>query len=176
MINNHNLYIIVAADKKLGIGKDGKMPWHLKNELKYFQDMTTKTEDPEKQNMVLMGRTTWESIPKKYRPLNGRKNVVLTRNPEYEAEGAEICHSLEEAMISADDTVETIFIIGGAKVFEQVMKQLELDGIYLTKIYQTYDCDTFFPVIPEHFGEPKNLGGAEEDDVSYNYLFYSRQK
>ncbi len=174
MINNHNLYIIVAADQKLGIGKDGKMPWHFKNELKYFQDVTTKTEDPEKQNMVLMGRATWESIPAKYRPLEGRKNVVLTRNQEYSAEGAEICRSMEEALHSTDGTIENIFVIGGGKVFREIISLPQLDGIYLTLIHNEYDCDTFFPEIPIRFGEPVNLGGAEEDDISYNYLFYTR--
>jgi len=175
MINNHNLYIIVAADQKLGIGKDGKMPWHFKNELKYFQDVTTKTEDPEKQNMVLMGRTTWESIPKAHRPLPNRKNVVLTRNPNYEAEGATVCGSLDDALQEADDTIEDIFIIGGGKVFSEVMELPMLDGIYLTHIHTEFDCDTFFPVFPEYFGEPENLGSDKEEGVEYNYLLYRRQ-
>lgn len=177
MINNHNLYIIVAADQKLGIGKDGKMPWHLKNDLKYFQDVTTKTQDPEKQNMVLMGRTTWESIPEKYRPLPDRKNVVLTRDSKYEAEGADIYHSMEEALHAADDNIENIFIIGGGKVFSEIMTFPQLDGIYLTQIHETFDCDTFFPVIPERFGEGENLGNDsdQEEGVEYNYLLYSRQ-
>lgn len=172
MINNHNLYIIVATDQELGIGKDGKMPWHLKNELKYFQDVTTKIEDPEKQNMVLMGRTTWESIPANHRPLKDRKNVILTRNPEFEAEGAEIAHSLEEAFLLADDKIEDIYIIGGGKVFSEAMSMSKLDGIYLTQIHDTFECDTYFPVIPERFGEPVNMGGSEDDDMKYNYLFY----
>ncbi len=176
MINNHNLYIIVATDQELGIGKDGKMPWHLKNELKYFQEVTSKTEDPEKQNMVLMGRTTWESIPKDHRPLNGRKNVVLTRNQEFEADGAEIAYSLDEALDKADSSIENIFIIGGGKVFNEVMSLPMLDGIYLTHIHDIFECDTYFPVIPERFGEPVNMGGSEDDETKYNYLFYSRQK
>ncbi len=176
MINNHNLYIIVAVDEEMGIGKDGKMPWNFKSELKYFQDVTSKTEDPEKQNMVVMGRTTWESIPKKYRPLKGRKNVVLTRNPEYSAEGADVHHSLDDAVQSADENIENIFVIGGGKVYAEAINHKKLEGIYLTKIHHTFDCDTFFPEIPDAFGEPVSLGGVEEDEIKYNYLFYKRQK
>lgn len=171
---DQKIYIIVAADENMGIGKNGKLPWHLKHELKYFQDVTTKTKDPDKQNMVLMGRTTWESIPSKHRPLKGRRNVVLTRNPDYEAVGAETIHSLDEALNAADDSIEKIFVIGGAQVFKEMMGRSDLAGIYLTQIHEEYDCDTFFPEIPEEFGEPVNLGGEEEDDVSYNYLFYEK--
>jgi len=175
MINNHNLYIIVATDQELGIGKDGKMPWNLKNELRHFQDVTTKTEDPERQNMVLMGRTTWESIPEAHRPLKNRKNVVLTRNPEFQADGAVVATSLGEAFQLADDKTEDIYIIGGGKVYSDVISKPELDGIYLTQIHELFECDTHFPVIPERFGEPVNIGGSEDDEITYNYLFYKRQ-
>ena len=174
MINNHDIYIIVATDENLGIGKDGKMPWHLKEELKYFANVTTKTENPDNQNMVIMGRTTWESIPVQHRPLKNRKNVVLTRNPDYVADGAEIFHSLEDAIASADYSTEKIFIIGGAQVFKEVMNGPDLDGIYLTRIEGEFECDTFFPEIPEEFGEPASLGGVEEDAISYQYLFYKK--
>jgi len=170
----HKIYIIVAADENNGIGKNGKMPWNLKDELRHFQEVTTKTVDPDKQNMVIMGRTTWISIPSKHRPLKNRKNVVLTRDADFEADGALVSPSLEEALFLADQTVENIFIIGGASIYKQVIEKNIVDGIYLTRIYEEYECDTFFPEIPEQFGEPSNLGGAEEDDISYNYLFYSK--
>ncbi len=170
----HNIYAIVAADENNGIGKDGKLPWHIPNELKYFQDVTTKTEDPEKQNLIIMGRTTWESVPPPHRPLKDRKNVVLTRNPEYQADGAETFHDLDEAIHSADDSIESIYVIGGGQVFKMVFERSDLTGIFLTQIHQSHDCDTFLPEIPQRFGEPKNLGGEENDEVSYNYLYYGR--
>ncbi|MBN2096316.1 dihydrofolate reductase [Candidatus Peregrinibacteria bacterium] len=175
MINNHNLYIIVAADQELGIGKDGKMPWNLKNELKHFQEVTTKTEDPDKENMVLMGRTTWDSIPESHRPLKNRKNVVLTRNPDFVADGAVVAKSLEEAFLLADDKTEDIYVIGGGRVYSDVTSMPQLDGIYLTQIHDIFECDTHFPVIPKSFGEPVNMGGSEDDETKYNYLFYKRQ-
>lgn len=174
---NNKIYIIVAVDENFGIGKDGKMPWDLKDEIKYFQDITTKTNDPNKQNMVIMGRTTWESIPEKHRPLKNRHNLVLTRDPYYVAEGAKIFHSLNESLIYARgfDSAEKVFVIGGAQVFKEIMARPDLDGVYLTRIHKTYDCDTFFPEISEKFGEPVKLGGTEEDDISYEYLFYEKK-
>lgn len=71
--------IVVAATRKLGIGKGGTMPWKLPGDMAYFKELTSRTADPSKQNAVVMGRKTWESIPPKFRPLPGRVNVVLTR-------------------------------------------------------------------------------------------------
>ena len=71
--------LVVAATRKLGIGKAGSMPWKLPGDMAYFKEITSRTADPGKQNAVIMGRKTWESIPSKFRPLPGRINVVLTR-------------------------------------------------------------------------------------------------
>ena len=71
--------LVVAATRKLGIGKAGSMPWKLPGDMAYFKELTSKTADSGKQNAVVMGRKTWESIPSKFRPLPGRINVVLTR-------------------------------------------------------------------------------------------------
>lgn len=169
------IYIIVATDENLGIGKNGTMPWNLKDELKYFQEVTTKTTDPNKQNMVIMGRTTWESIPEQFRPLKNRKNVVLTRNSEFEAAGATVFNSMDAAIASANDSIENVFIMGGAQVYKQAIEQLNLDGLYITKIHKEYDCDAFFPEIPEKFGNPISLGGVEEDNIGYEYLFYGKK-
>ena len=76
--------VIVAASKDWGIGKDGDIPWRLPGDLAHFRKVTLGTVDPERQNAVLMGRCTWESIPPKIRPLKGRVNVVLTRTPNSE--------------------------------------------------------------------------------------------
>lgn len=171
---NQKIYIVVAVDEAMGIGKDGKLPWHLASELKYFQKVTSETKSADKQNVVIMGRTTWESIPEAHRPLKGRKNVVMTRNENYEAEGALVTHSLDEAFEQVDENSESVFVIGGAQVFDQMMADSRLHGIYLTKIKNRYDCDTFFPEIPEVFGEPQLIGEGEDQGTQFQYLLFER--
>ncbi len=174
MINSHKVYIIAAVDAKGGIGRGGALPWRLKKEMRHFTETTRRTSDPRKQNMVVMGRTTWESVPEKYRPLPGRRNVVLTRQRPYHAPGAIISDSLDEALGYADDSIENIFIIGGAQVYSEALKHPALDGIYLTKIKKDFDCDTFFP--PLDFGWlEQSLGADEEDGIIFEYKFFSKR-
>ena len=171
---NHKIYIIVATEMNLGIGRNGVMPWNIKGEMKHFTETTTKTSDPSRQNMMVMGKTTWYSIPENHRPLKNRKNVILTTNKEPDQQGVTFCGSFEEAFALADDSVENIFIMGGASIYKQVIDKKLADGIFITRINKEYECDTFFPEIPSEYGEAVNLGGGEEDDVSYSYLFYSK--
>jgi dihydrofolate reductase len=167
-----SLYIIVATDINNGIGKSGKMPWDFKKEMNHFKTITTKTTDKNKQNMVIMGRTTWESIPQKFRPLKGRKNMVLTGNKDYMAKGAKVCNSIDTAINFADENIENIFIMGGASVYKEAINHPNLSGIYITKINKTYDCDTFFPQIPKNFSKLKTLGKEKEGKVNFDYLLY----
>jgi len=168
------IYIIVAVDENNGIGKDGKLPWHFSKELKYFQKTTAETSDHEKQNAVIMGRKTWESISPKYRPLKNRQNIVMTRDHNFKVDGAKVANSLEEAISLADNETEKIFIIGGGKVFEESLENPQLDGIYLTKIQSKYDCDTFFPDIPSQFNKTQELGEDQEDSVKLKYTLHEK--
>ena len=91
--------LVVAATRKLGIGKSGSMPWKLPGDMAYFKDITSKTADSSKQNAVIMGRKTWESIPPKFRPLPGRINVVLTRG----AAGSENSSALSNSAVRTSE-------------------------------------------------------------------------
>lgn len=116
--------VVLAATREMGIGKDGKLPWRLPSDLKFFKELTTATSDPGKKNAVVMGRKTWESIPLEYRPLPGRLNVVLTRSGSTDiatAENVVICGSIPSALkFLAESTyslsVEKVFIIGGGQI------------------------------------------------------------
>eukprot|EP00983_Pelagomonas_calceolata_P026262 824750-Pelagomonas_calceolata.AAC.1 len=117
--------LVVAASKNgLGIGKDGGLPWKLPGDMAYFKELTLRTHDEKKQNAVIMGRKTWESIPPKFRPLPGRLNIVLSRSgaAQVTAEGAHhVCSSLEDAvaLLSTPEMqarVENQFVIGGGQV------------------------------------------------------------
>jgi len=166
------VYIIVAVDSKNGIGKRGELPWRIKGEIRYFKERTLKVKDPKNQNAVIMGRNTWESLPEKFRPLPNRKNFVLTSNPTFAAAGAKACVSLEQAisLANTDPQVEKIFIIGGGKVFEQAISIV--DGIYFTAVKGDFNCDIFFPEIPEYFEEVKSLGHGKEGNIEYDFLLY----
>lgn len=169
------VYIIVAADEKNGIGKEGKLPWSLKKEMGFFRDTTSETFETDVQNMVIMGRTTWESLPEQFRPLPDRRNAVLTHNRNYKAEGADVYFSLGEALKKADmdETIETIFIIGGAQIYELAMDVA--DGIYLTRIQKDFNCDAFFPQIDKTiFYNCEEMGTEEEDGIKYSFNFYSK--
>ena len=170
----HKIYLIVAADQKNGIGIKGKLPWNLKGDMAFFKKKTIKTDNSNKLNMVVMGRTTWESIPSEHRPLPARKNVVLSRKKDFDAEGAYVVNSIEKAIEEADERVETIFVIGGAKIYEQFMKRRDLTGIYLTRIQKQFKCDAFFPKIPPSL-KPILLKEREEDGVRYQFLLYKRK-
>lgn len=115
---------MVAATRDMGIGKDGKLPWKLPRELKFFKQLTSAVIDPTKRNAVLMGRRTWESIPRHFQPLPGRFNVVLTRSGNVEIESSRdvvSCRSVISAleMLSAPpycSTIENVFVIGGGEI------------------------------------------------------------
>lgn len=170
-MNKHEIYIAVAVDENNGIGKDNKLPWAFKKEMRYFTNLTTKTDDPKKQNMVIFGQKTWESLPEKYRPLPNRRNIVLTFDKNYEARGAEVATSFDEAFALADNKTERIFILGGGSVYKAMIENPRLTGVYLTKIHHVYDCDTFFPEIPKKFSQQK-LGSEEEDGIKFDFLLF----
>ena len=171
------IYIISAIDNNNGIGKNKVLPWHISGDLKFFQKTTEHTENSDRVNVVIMGRTTWESIPEKYRPLKGRRNYVLTRQEDYKAEGAFIFNSFDEAIKKADNDefIESIFVIGGASIYKEVISNKRISGIYLTEIDSNYDCDTFFPHIPNDFAQITHLGKGEDKGIEFDFLLYEKQ-
>ena len=149
--------IIVAVDKKYGIAKNGKLPWHIKEDLRYFSKVTQKTKDPHKMNAVIMGRKTWQSLKS---ILKNRVNIILsnTLNVDelYDDElyddnvNKQVCRlakSLDNAiqLCNENNDIETIFIIGGTRVYKEALDRNLVNKIYMTKIDKDYECDTFFP-------------------------------
>ncbi|XP_049954411.1 dihydrofolate reductase isoform X2 [Schistocerca serialis cubense] len=145
--------IIVAVGNNNGIGIGGKLPWNLRQELAYFSRMTKSTTDPLKKNAVVMGRKTWESIPEKFRPLPGRLNVVLTRTNRSLGEEVIVHTSLEDAIkdLHNRQDVETVWVIGGSSVYDEMMKSSYCHRLYITNILKDYNCDTFFPEIGSQY-------------------------
>lgn len=126
--------IIAAAGKHNELGKDNDLVWHLPDDFKRFKKLTTG-------HYIIMGRKTFESFPK---PLPNRTHVVITRNKEYQKEGAVVVHTLEDALKLAKDDDQP-FIIGGGEIYELGMEVA--DKIELTRVHGKFDADTFFPEI-----------------------------
>ncbi|KAG7191456.1 dihydrofolate reductase [Scheffersomyces spartinae] len=150
--------IVAALLPELGIGYQGKLPWRLSKEIKYFRDVTTGN----KRNAVVMGRNTWNSIPNKFRPLKGRLNVVLSRTFQNELVTPELYHanSFDSAIdwISKDKAheIERIFVIGGGELYNTVINDSRTLHLLITEIKnnlgEEVPMDTFlkFPIYQQH--------------------------
>lgn len=124
-----SISFIFAMDRNRAIGVNNKLPWHLPGDLKFFKNVTMG-------HPILMGRKTYESIGK---PLPGRRNVILTQNTEFHAEGCEVLHSVDEAQAAFRD--QELFVIGGAEVFK--LFAASVTRMYITFIEHEFEADTF---------------------------------
>ncbi len=155
--------IIVALAKNLVIGKDNQIPWHIPADLQYFKKITLGKP-------MIMGRKNYESIG---RPLPGRKNIILTRDKNFSAEGCTIVHSKGEAIAATDGAAE-IMIIGGGAIYQMFMN--DADMLYLTEINSDVDGDVFFPAYnKELWKEVSRETGEENMDWNYDYVVYARK-
>ena len=130
------LSLIAAIARNGVIGIDNRLPWHLPADLKHFKALTTG-------HAVIMGRKTWESLPAKFRPLPGRRNIVVTRNAAFRAEGALVAGSLAAAVALAESS--EAFIIGGAELYAAALPLA--DRLCLTEIDADFEGDTRFPAV-----------------------------
>lgn len=127
--------LIVAVSSNNAIGKDNQLLWHLPNDMKFFKMSTWAMP-------VVMGRKTFESMGNK--PLNGRPNIIITRQQNWTAEGVLVVHSLEEAIALAEEKdYKELFVIGGGEIYKAALPIAH--KIYLTRVEITLDADTFFP-------------------------------
>jgi len=140
------IIMIVAIDEEFGIGKDGQIPW--KGDFAHFRDTTTKTRDSSKQNAVIMGRNTFDSLPEKFRPLPGRKNIVLSHKKHANTDSVQYFQDVETALdtLEKDAEVERIFLIGGAALYNYAFDTQIADEILLTCVPWKHACDTFIDV------------------------------
>lgn len=158
--------LVVAAANNNAIGKEGKMPWHLPNDLKHFKNITWGMP-------VVMGRKTFESLGK---PLPGRKNIVITRQKEWEADGSVKAANIKDALFIAQQAdANEIMVIGGGEIFKALLSRAE--KIYMTRVEAAPEADTFFPEIdPEkwHLMSQQNYEADEKN--AYNYSFQTWER
>ena len=155
---------VVAMSRNRVIGRDNRLPWHLPADLQHFNRVTMGKP-------VLMGRKTHESIG---RPLPGRTNIVVSRDPEYRAEGCVVVNSIEEALRAAGD-VEELMVIGGAEFFQQLLARA--DRIHLTLIEEDFEGDVLFPELePDEWRElsREEHGPDERNPHAYSFRVLER--
>lgn len=164
---------IAAVAENGTIGLDGDLPWHLPDDLKYFQRITTG-------HHVVTGRKNYESIPPKYRPLKGRTNMIVTRNAAYDAPGALVKPSLETALaFSHNAGEEEVFIIGGGQIYREALQKGLVDRLYLTMVHAEIEGDTRFPEIDpqEWIEQSRVLHKADERHAqAFSFVVMERNK
>lgn len=155
------LAAIVAHDPQLVIGKEGTLPWHYSEDLKYFKKVTMG-------HPIIMGRKVFEGIDEK--PLPGRENIVLSRSKNYDH--VSTFSSFEDALEHAKDE-EIVFLIGGGEIYKQFL--FRVDKLYVTEIHQKYEGDTYFPEYRDKIGTVwKEI--KREDKTDLSFVVYERMK
>lgn len=182
------LNCIAAVSQNMGIGKDGDLPWPpLRNEFKHFQRMTTTSSAEGKQNLVIMGRKTWFSIPEKNRPLKDRINLVLSRELKEPPQGAHfLAKSLDDALELIEqpeltNKVDMVWIVGGSAVYREAINKPGHHRLFVTRIMQEFESDVFFPeidlekykLLPEYPGVPSDV--QEEKGIKYKFEVYEKK-
>ena len=153
--------IIAAVARNRVIGKDNQLIWNIPEDMAHFKALTTG-------QTVVMGRKTWESLPPRFRPLPGRRNIVISRQADYDAPGAEVSDSLENALKLAS-TVETVFVIGGEQIYTQAMAVA--DRLEITEVDLEPDGDAWFPeILTVNWKKTSNIEGS-----GYTFVTYQRQ-
>ena len=159
--------LIVAVDENWGIGKDGDLLCRISADMKMFRATTTG-------HILVLGRKTLESFPNQ-KPLPNRTHFVLTTNPNYTAEGVTLCHNLEELQQKLQPYApEDIFVIGGGSVYKQLLPFCQ--KAYVTKIYQHFPADRFFPNLDHLPAWKKTKSGEiqQENGVPFSFDVYER--
>ena len=157
--------MIVAVAENGVIGRNNQLPWYLPEDLKYFKRVTMGKP-------IVMGRKTFESIGK---PLPGRVNIIVTRNPNYLAEGIKVVTDIDAAIKLADDIAvldgsEELMVIGGAQLYADILPSV--DRLYLTEVHAEVEGDAFFPVIDkEEWEEIAREKFLAEGPNTYDYSF-----
>ncbi|MEK6322771.1 MAG: dihydrofolate reductase [Acidobacteriota bacterium] len=153
--------MLVAMDEKRGIGKAGKLPWHLSSDLRRFRELTMG-------HHLIVGRKTFESIGK---PLPGRQTIVVTRHANFKREGCFVARSAQDAIALARERKETeVFVIGGAEIYARALDAT--DRVYLTQVHADVDADTFFPEL-EHDAwiETQHTDHPADEKNQYAFTF-----
>jgi len=158
------LSIIACVGKNLELGKNNDLIFHIKEDMKYFKEVTLN-------HIVVMGRKTFESLPTL---LKDRKNVVITRSNNIDLpDEVERYSSIEEFMEHYKDYNDEIFVIGGASIYRQFLDYC--DKIYLTEVDKETDADVYFPEFDKNLYDKEIVKSGESKTLKYNFVIYRRK-
>ncbi|WP_027158689.1 dihydrofolate reductase [Methylobacter luteus] len=157
--------LIVAMASNRAIGINNQLPWHLSADLKRFRQITMGSP-------ILMGRKTYESIG---RPLPGRTNVIISRDPAYKQEGCLVFNDIETAIESCCQKFQEVFVIGGSELYKSMLPRA--DTLYVTLINKEFSGDAFFPEIDtQHWAEVAREDVDNDPDAGFSYSFIKYEK
>lgn len=158
------LAFIVAMDQQRGIGLRNQLPWHMPADLAHFKQKTLGKP-------IIMGRKTYESIG---RPLPKRRNMIITRDPRYQAEGCEVFNDIDAAL-DAVKSVEEAVVIGGANLFNQLLSHADI--FYLTQIHHQFEVDTYLDKMDFSMWQEVEKSDYKADEKNpYDYTFITYQR
>lgn len=160
------IVIIAAVASNRVIGRDNQLIWNIPEDMAHFKALTQG-------HTVLMGRKTWESLPPRFRPLPGRRNIVVSRQPDYAAPGAELASSLEAglALVTGD---ETVFIIGGAEIYQQAIAVA--NRLEITEVALSPEGDSWFPEIDTTvWSESQRKTPSSQTGTGFSFVSYRRR-
>ena len=158
------LGLIYARARNGVIGKDGVLPWHLPEDLAHFKKVTMGAP-------VIMGRKTWDSLPPRFRPLPGRRNIVVTRQIGWTAPGAESAHSLEQAVAHCEAEAH-VWVIGGAEIFLHALPLAQI--VEVTEIDADFEGDTHAPDLGTEWTELAREEHVAASGVRFAFVTYGR--
>lgn len=158
--------LIYARAENGIIGKGGVMPWHLPEDLAHFKELTHGRP-------VIMGRKTWDSLPERFRPLPGRINIVVTRQEVWQDEGAKPATSLQDALDIAAQTADTVWIMGGAQIYEQALPLAQ--RVEVTQIHQVFEGDVYAPTLGPEWQETARTDHVGANGLPFSFVTYERK-
>ncbi len=153
--------IIAAIGENRELGRNNELLWHLNEDMQFFKQQTRR-------HYVIMGRKSFESIPKKYRPLPDRVNIIISRDPDYMFEECYTFSNLQEAIEMANENGEyKAFIIGGGEIYKMAMESNLVDELYLTHVHASFkDADVFFPAFDESKWKKTLVNSIQSDSLN----------
>lgn len=164
-----DLKLIYARAANGVIGKHNALPWHLPEDMAHFKRVTMGCP-------VVMGRKTWESLPPKFRPLPGRLNVVITRQPDWQAPGAVVTHSVQEALAACDDATpgatQAAWVIGGAEIYAATLPHANM--ALVTEIDAEFDGDAHAPVLGPEWSCCSREAHVSTNGLTFSFATYVR--